>query len=137
MRSMRLSEPVDWNRDGTAQMDMVNEFGCLYDENILISNNGNNFTLNNANLFQDEAQLFYCDDAAPILRNFGDVEKVDAHTVRLHFVNETPEYAVEYMVYDDVMSKTYTASFPIAYDGATQVWTYATMQIRKEYVRED
>lgn len=137
LRSMRVSQPVDLNRDGTAQMDMVSEFGCLYDENILISNNGNNFTLNNARLFQDDQQLFYCDGASEILRNFGDVEKVDAHTIRLHFVNESPEYAVEYSVYDEVMSKTYTASFPTVYDDDTQSWSYANLQIRKEYVRED
>ena len=137
LRSMRLSQPVDLNRDGVGQIDMVNEFGCLYDENILISNNGNNFTLNNANLFQDDTQSFYCDDAAAILRNFGDVEKVDAHTIRLHFVNESPEYAVEYTVFDDVMSKTYTASVPTVYDDDTQSWSYANLQIRKEYVRED
>lgn len=138
LTSMRLSQPVDLNRDGVASLDMASEFGCLYDENILISHNGNNFTLNNASLFYDSASSgYYCDGNAEVVRNFGDVEKVDEHTIRLHFVNENPEYAVEYTLFNDVLSKTYTTSYPTAYDNATQTWTYGQLSIRKEYRRDD
>jgi hypothetical protein len=131
--SFRLSQPVDLNRDGTASVDMIQEFDCTLDENILISDNGNNFTLNHSGLtLSDDV---YCASSEPE-HNFGDVEKVDSHTIRLHFTNSEPEYAKEFNLTDGRLSKTETILFPSVYDTATQTWSYASTQIRKEYSRD-
>jgi hypothetical protein len=130
--SFRLSQPVDLNGDGFASIDMTQEFDCVWDENILISDNGNNFTLNHSGLIT--ADGVYCSEGEPE-RNFGDIEKVDSHTIRLHFTNNDPAYAKEFNLTGGRLSKIETMSFPSAYDNAMQTWTYSTMQIRKEYSR--
>jgi hypothetical protein len=131
--SFQLSQLVDLNRDGIASIDMTHEFDCVWNENILISDNGNNFTLNHSGLvLSGEVN---CSDGEPE-RNFGDVEKVDSHTIRLHFTNNNPAYAKEFNLTGGRLSKVETMSFPSVYDTATQTWTYTSMQIRKEYSRE-
>lgn len=132
--SFRLSQPVDLNRDGIANSDMTLEMDCVRDENILISDNGNNFTLNHSGLVLSDD--VYCDGGSEPVRNFGDVEKVDSHTIRLHFTNNNPVYAKEYHLSGGRLSKSETVLFPSSYDATTETWTYSQMPIRKEYSRD-
>lgn len=133
--SFRLSQPVDLNLDGTANIDMTQEMNCVWDENILISDNGNNFTLNHSGLVL--ADDVYCNDDSEPVRNFGDVEKVDSHTIRLHFTNSNPVYAKEYNLSGRHLSKSETMLFPSSYDTTTETWTYSQMLVRKEYSRTE
>ena len=133
LRSMQLLQPVDLNRDGVASTDMITEFDCLRAENILISLDGTRFTYNQTTMALDGDAFFSCNITQS--RQTGNVSKPERHIVRLHFKNANPQFMSEYSIHDGILTKIYTASFPVEFNPATQTWSQSSVQIKKTYKR--
>ena len=135
----------DFNLDGVANSNMIDEFECLENETFTFTSNRQfNYTADGLLLQTTDldpnspnyTEQYICDEDGIGAGFFGTFNMLDANTVRIErdpIFDELyeNEFIVTFTIVDDRLIRTHFRRHPVAYDAVNEVYNYQVIEVEE------
>ncbi|MCF6307606.1 MAG: hypothetical protein L3J09_06600 [Flavobacteriaceae bacterium] len=143
LESLIVPIAIDLNLDGTASLDMTDEFDCIKDENFYFNSNGDVW-YSGSNLLLIKTygggtitERYECsEEPVDLFLRWGTFRMIDENNIEIIIeeFSTFPGFVLEYHFNNNKLTQTISSNYPISYNEDTNTYNREIIEIKKVFI---